>query len=293
MKYILLVIIALLGIFYYFKLKYYNPHKFFFIFGLKGSGKSCYMVHEMLKYLKKGWTIYTDMDVYIPGIRIISNADDLFRTYTPVEHSVIFLDECGATWSNRDWKKFDSKINDWFRFQRKYKCRVYANSQSFDIDKALREKTDSMILQTNIGNIISVSRPIIRKISITNPEFTGESKIVDALQFASPFSYRFYFMPRYFKYFNSFEVEKRPYMPYKLSGDMPTYKQLRKLGFSKKVCTTIISAYEKHDIEQSQDSLTFEASCASKLGEPKCNMTGKQPTAQQNRLLDSHIVYYN
>ena len=48
--------------------KYNNPYKLCFIFGKKGAGKSTLMVHNMLKDLKRGWTVYTDIqDVNIPG----------------------------------------------------------------------------------------------------------------------------------------------------------------------------------------------------------------------------------
>lgn len=237
------ILLGLFGIVFtvyeYFAIKYRNPHKFIFIFGKKGSGKSCYMAHEMIKYLKRGWTVYTDMSVNLPNVRIINDANDLFKTYTPEPHSVIFLDEIGITWHAREFKSFDAKIREWFKFQRKYHCRVYANSQDFDVDKGLRSLTDSMILQTNIGNFISVSRPIIRSIGFTDPSFTGESKLVDQLKFGSVFSYRFYFMPRYFKAFNSYDAPERPTMPYTTVNNKLTYKDLRKLGFSKKVAKAV------------------------------------------------------
>lgn len=268
MLYIIIIFIALFALFYYFKIKYYNPYTFTFIWGKKGSGKTCMMVHLMLKYLKKGWTVYTDIDVNLPNIRYISNTDQMFKKYTPSEHSVIFLDELGATWNNRRWDTFASEISDWFRYQRKYKCRVYANSQSLDYDKSLRDKTDALILQTNIGNVISISKPIIRKITLTDPSFTGESKPVDQLVFASPFHYKIYFMPRYFKYFNSFEVPFRPEMPYTLSSYQPEYNKLRRMGFSKKLARAIVAEYKKET--PTADALIFpsEASELARLGEP-------------------------
>lgn len=244
MIYILLIcFLAIIAVFLYYYIKAYNPHKFIFIWGKKGSGKSCLMVHDMLKYLKRGWSVYTDMDVDFPSVRIIKNTDQMFKSFTPEPHSVIFLDELGATWNNRQWKAFDSEISNWFRYQRKYKCRVYANSQSLDIDKSLRDKTDSLILQSNIGNVISVSRPIIRRITLTDPNFTGESKPVDQLVFASIFHCKVYFMPKYWKYFDSYDAPYRPPMPYELSKCNYTFKQLRKLGFSKKVANAILSQY--------------------------------------------------
>lgn len=213
--YIFFAIIVFFGlIFSFISRKFSNPYKFIFVFGKKGSGKSCFMVHEMIKHIKKGWTVYTDMPVFIDGVRIIEDADTLFKKYTPEPHSLICLDEIGVTWHSREFKSFDKKIREWFKYQRKYQCKVIANSQSFDIDKGLRELTDSMILQSNIGNIISVSRPIVRSVTVTDASITGESKIVDQLGFVRPWHYKFYLMPKYFKYFKSFDAPDRPSMPY-------------------------------------------------------------------------------
>lgn len=285
LRIILIIFIVLFSIFYYFKIKYRNPYTFTFIWGKKGSGKTCMMVHLMLKYLKKGWTIYSDIEVGLPGIRIIKNTDEMFKKYTPAKHSVIFLDELGATWNNRRWDMFASEIADWFRYERKYMCRVYANSQSLDYDKSLRDKTDALILQTNIGNVISVSKPIIRKITLTDPSFTGESKPVDQLVFASPLHYKIYFMPRYFKYFNSFDAPVRPPMPYTLSECKPDYKKLRHMGFSKKVALAIIAEYKKESPTPRPPVSPSEAPALAQLGELQCSLESYDlPTSKPDSL---------
>ena len=56
--------------------RYNNPYRLIFIFGKKGAGKSLYMVKQMIRYLKKGWTVYTDIDnCNLPGVRIIKAMD--------------------------------------------------------------------------------------------------------------------------------------------------------------------------------------------------------------------------
>lgn len=245
---ILKIIFAVLGVFllinFYFSFKYRNPHKYYFIFGKKGSGKSCLMVHEMMKFINRGWTIYTDMPVNIPNVRIIKDANELFKLYTPEPHSAIFLDEIGLTWHSRNFKSFDGRIREWFKLQRKYKCMVYCNSQVWDIDKGLRDLNDRLILQENIGNWLSVSKPIIRKTGLVEATAEGESRIADQLRFASIFQWKFYFMPKYFKYFNSFEAPYRPLMPYDKVQTEMSYKELRKYGFNKKTAKSIASQYE-------------------------------------------------
>lgn len=125
--------------------KYVNPHKLIFIFGKKGSGKSTYMISLMLHHLKRGWNVYTNMgDVCIPGVRVFPI--DQLKTCAPEPHSVLFVDEGGLIWDNRGFKSFDKGYTEFFKLQRKYKCKVYINSQDFDIDKKIRQLTDSMVL---------------------------------------------------------------------------------------------------------------------------------------------------
>lgn len=211
-----LILLTLLGGLGYCAKKYNNPYKLTFIFGKKGAGKSCYMVHEMLKLQKRGWTIYTDMqDVYIPGVRL-TTVNDLV-VGAPEPHSAIFLDEVGISMDNRNYKSFPPGLRDFFKYLRKMKCRLYMNSQAYDVDKKVRDTVDSMVLQTSLFNCISISRPIVRSVTLTESTAQADSRIADDLRFTSVFSWRFYWMPSYFKYFNSLEMPERPSLRYVLT----------------------------------------------------------------------------
>lgn len=208
-------IIALFGLILGFGIyakRFKNPYKLVFIFGKKGSGKSCFLIHELLKYKKMGYTCYTDMPCNIPDVRII-NADDL-KKFRPVENSALFLDEVGLTWDSRNFKNFDKGLTEFFKLQRHFRCVVFMNSQSFDVDKKIRDVTDGMILQSNIANCISVSRPIIRRVTLVEATAEGESRIADNLEFAKLWHWRFYWMPKYFKYFNSHSQPDREFIPF-------------------------------------------------------------------------------
>lgn len=199
---------------FFFAYKYRNPYKCVFIFGKKGSGKSCLMVNLMIKYRKRGWNIYTDIqDIRIPGVRIIDSS--MLQNFRPEPHSAIFLDEVGISMDNRSFKNFPPGLRDFFKYVRKMRCCVYLNSQAFDVDKKVRDTTDSMILQSSIANCISVSRPIRRRVTLTEPSAEAESRIADRLTFAPLWDWRFYWMPSYFKYFDSFEMPDRPLLPYR------------------------------------------------------------------------------
>lgn len=211
--FIILVVLSLIGL--YCSLRYANPYTLTFIFGKKGAGKSCWMVALMLRYLRKGYIVYTDMqDVNINGVRIVKV--DSFSTFRPEPHSVLFLDEVGITMDNRNFKSFPSGLRDFFKYVRKMKCIVYMNSQAYDVDKKVRDTTDSMALVTSLLGCISIYRPIVRSITLVDATAQSDSRIADNLRFSSIFSYRFLWMPRYFKYFNSLEMPPRDIVPYTL-----------------------------------------------------------------------------
>jgi len=211
----LCLLAACLGFFLYNSRKYRNPYKLTFIFGKKGAGKSCYMVKQMLRYQRKGWIIYTDMkDIRIPNVRIIDSRD--LAQFRPAEGSAIFLDEVGITMDNRNFKSFPPGLRDFFKYVRKMKCVVFMNSQAYDVDKKVRDTTDRMILQIAVGNVISISRPIRRSVTLTESTAQADSRIADNLRFTGFWSWEFFWMPNYFKYFDSLEMPKRSLIPYTL-----------------------------------------------------------------------------
>lgn len=198
---------------------YRNDYTLTFIFGKKGAGKSCFMIKEMKKHLKRGWNVYTDMqDCKLPDVRIIDWHDLI--DLVPQPHSVLFLDEVGVSLDNRKFKSFPDGLRDFFKFQRKYRIKCYMNSQAFDIDIKVRNVVDSMILQTSFMNVFSISRPIKRSICLTEPSAEAESRIADKLKFAPIWNCRIYYMPRYFKYFDSFDAPKREYITYRTVLDL-------------------------------------------------------------------------
>lgn len=193
--------------------KFSNPYKNYMIFGAKGSGKSTLMVKWMIQDLRHGWTVYTDMPgVSIEGVRFIKTLD--LAEFAPPPKSSVYLDEAGLSFDNRNFKSFPEGIRDFAALQRKYKVKWVLNSQTTDTDKKLRSRTDRLFLQTNIGNVIGITRPIIRTVTLTEASSMGESRIADQLKFDKPWRWRITLMPRYFKYFNSFNPPARKPIEY-------------------------------------------------------------------------------
>lgn len=222
--FIFFVLLGLISFTVVYSRRYANPYKLIFIFGKKGAGKSTLMVKWMLRDLKHGWNVYTDIqDCIIPGVRIINGQD--LSTFIPEPNSAVYLDEVGISFDNRNYKNFDSGLRDFFKLQRKYKCKVVMNSQSFDVDKKIRDTTDGMILQTSFLNMFTLSRPISRRVALVEASANGDSRIADNLKFDSILNWRISFMPKYFKYFKSFSAPPREPISFKqIAGDIKDLK---------------------------------------------------------------------
>lgn len=199
----------------FFLRKYFvQPYTLNFIFGKKGAGKSLYMVKLMLRYHKLGYVIYSDIVCNLPFV-IPIDANDL-ASYWPVAKSAIFLDEAGLLFDNRNFKNFQRGHTEFFKLQRKCQTVVWLNSQSFDIDKKIRDVVDTMYLQTRFL-FWTICRPIYRDITLTEPTGESESRVADKLRFKSIFSWRWTFMPRYYKFFDSFDLPDRDFLPSSVS----------------------------------------------------------------------------
>lgn len=193
--------------------KYANPYKLIMIFGKKGSGKSTLLTRLAVKYAKSGRVVYSNSEVFYPGIRKF-DVNDIGRfTFPP--YSVVFIDECGMIWDNRNYRAFRDDVRDWFKLQRHHKVTVYLFSQTFDIDLKLRNLTDLMYMCTCHFNVISLARRVNRKLVIVEPQGDSEGRIADGyvlqpliLQFFGMRSLYFTWIPKYKKYFNTRSLDR-------------------------------------------------------------------------------------
>lgn len=226
---------------------YVNPYKLIMIFGKKGSGKSTILTKYAVQYIKKGWTVYSTE--YIPGTYYIKpefigkfqlkdynfkaiNVDDyhglkkffvkLRLKFFPHRPKILLLiDEVGMIYDNRNFKSFSTEVRDFFKLQRHYYVRCVMFSQTFDVDKKLRDLTDAMYLVKNIGRIFCYGKRIVKRQNISNDSLDGSGgKIVDEYAFEPfllPFSRSLTFIPKYTKYFNSFIAPELPPMNFGLT----------------------------------------------------------------------------
>lgn len=205
--------------------KYKNPYKLFMVFGKKGSGKSAFLVRQAIKYQKKGYIIYTNMaDCCLENIRIIDS--DCLGDFVPCADSCLLLDEVGMLYDNRNYKNFKTSVRDFFKLQRHYRVVCFLASQTFDIDKKLRDLTDEMYLISNIATALSLVRPIRKTVTLTEATAEGESRIAENLKFRFFTSWRIYWIPNTIKYFESFVAPDRPLLKY-VSPENPISSRAR------------------------------------------------------------------
>lgn len=214
-----------------------NPYKLIMVFGKKGSGKSTYLAKLARTHIKKGWTVYSTEPIagtyYITPSQIgyFSFVDYNYKVFEPDNYKglsrlihcifnklfphfpkiLLLVDEVGLIWDNREYKKFDPNVKKFFKFQRHYHVKCYLFSQTFDIDKKLRDLTDEMYLVRNVARIFTYGKKIRKFITIKESQTDDSSSLAEGMEF-EPFilffagSRTLTFIPRWIKYFNSYVI---------------------------------------------------------------------------------------
>lgn len=149
-----------------------NPYDLVCYFGKKGSGKTSLISCLTYKYKKEGFHIYcTDK---ISGTNYINYKD--IGSFVPLPNSVLFIDEIGLLFNNRDYKNFDKLKIEFFKLSRHYKCKIICFSQVYDdMDKTIRNLFDEIHLLTRFARIFQIDRKINTKYDIFNYK-SGESE---------------------------------------------------------------------------------------------------------------------
>lgn len=222
---ILFGFVVVLASYHFATRKYLNPYKLTMIFGKKGSGKSTLLTKLALQYQRRGIPVFSTEK--IPGCYLITPSDIGYTEFP--EGCVLLIDEVGMIWDNRNFKTFKPAVRDWFKLQRHRKITVYLFSQTFDVDKKIRDLTDEMYLVEKKFRVFSYAKRILKRTVLNKSTAESPSKLDEDLVFDSLLlfwcgSRRFTFIPKYAKYFDSFvcdplkvrEFEQVPfYLPIK------------------------------------------------------------------------------
>lgn len=220
--FLVIVLLAVLGYYVYNVIKYRRPEfPLTYLIGKKGTGKSTVLARLIKRHVKQDWLCYTtnrelvsDNCKYIP-----------FKMLGKVAlppHSCLFWDEASLDVFNRNFKNFDTDIRDWLVYMRHYGNKVYIVSQSYNIDKSIKDLVDVIYLLSSPLPLITIAQKVNRKITVATSS-DGESKITESLFIQSPLSAKKIWQPAYYKYFDSFS--KLPDLPVLSPEDDPeTYK---------------------------------------------------------------------
>lgn len=216
MGFLIFIFVSIFLMFLFLKLtkKYANPYTLTMVFGKKGCGKTTYLTKLAYKHNKNGWLVFSTEDIpYSYRIQY----SDIGKYWFP-ENSCILIDEVGMIWDNRDFKNFNHAVRDWFKFQRHNKCKVYLFSQTFDIDKKLRDLTDAMYLLVKRFRIFSYGKKISKYIVLNKSSAESPSNIAENLEF-EPFIFFFLgtreltYIPHWIKSFDSHTRLSIPDLP--------------------------------------------------------------------------------
>lgn len=202
--------------------KFLDPWKLIMVFGKKGSGKSTLAAKLAVQYLRKGFTVYTNMrDMNIEGVRYFDVS--MLGDFVPALKSLVLIDEAGSCYDARKWEKFKSSTSDFYRYQRHHQCLVYLFSQDFDVDKRLRSLTDHFYLVVKVFRLFTLAKRVDRAVRLVEPTADSDGRFADGLKYSSFTTWKLTYIPRYSKYFNSFTLLERPELPYEsLTGYVVT-----------------------------------------------------------------------
>jgi hypothetical protein len=202
---IMFVFLLFLLVFHFVTRKFVNPYTLSMVMGKKGSGKTTLIAKLAYRYQKQGRRVYCTER--IPGCYLIGYKDIGVIDIPP--HSVLLVDEVGMIWDNRKFKNFSDEVRDWFKLQRHYKVTVWLFSQSFDVDKKIRDLCDDIWIVSKFMRVFSYGKRVRRKLVVVKssaeaPSRIDEDLVIDSLLFFFLGSRSFTFIPKYAPLFDSF-----------------------------------------------------------------------------------------
>lgn len=204
-------------------------------FGLPGCGKTTFLAMLAYKALKKKQykNVYTNVALNMPGVTVITN--ECIGTYE-LRDCLLLIDEATLFADNRAYKSFSKSQMEYFLLHRHRNADIVLFTQQWDgVDRKIRVITDRVFYIYKgklLGHWFSSCYRIPYGIIIPDPK-KGSEKLGEIIQGYSkpPLLIRLFFTkrifrPRYYPFFNSWELEELPPIPEHFSvieGDLKNY----------------------------------------------------------------------
>ena len=210
-----------------------NPYSSELYIGKKGAGKSTNMARLASKYTNLGWSVLCTEK--LSGTYFI-DYNDIGKVSIP-ENSVLLIDEAGIVFNNRNWKTLGMHVIKFMKYARHYRVKLILFTQSnAEIDVSFMRICDRLILVRNVMNCIGVCRHLTYKQVLIPASATAEARITDDIVpvFILFGGITFFWMPKYWKYFDSFnqvlELEDKEFefTPYPIGIKPYDYKKNKK-----------------------------------------------------------------
>lgn len=181
----------------------------YMFFGRKRCGKSTLLTRLALRALAAGQTVYSTIP--IAGTYFFDGKQTGFFQFEP--GSLVLIDEVGLVFPSRDFKSFKAETRSLFKLQGHYKLTIVICSQSFDVDKAIRDLCDEIYLVKKWFKWLSICKRVRRSIVVTKATDYGGSTFADQYELTKlPFGRNriFTWLPLYWNKFDSYAAPKLP-----------------------------------------------------------------------------------
>ena len=181
------------------------------IIGTPGAGKTSFLAMLAKKY-SKTCTVYSNTP--IKGTILINDKDVGYFNFACFgKPAVLLLDESGIAYNNRDFKNglmSDPMRLTYWKLVRHYHCTIFVASQGLDVDKKIRDLSESMfIIKKGLIPHTSIIQPVIRKIDVDKLSH----QLVDSYIIGGKVLSKRIFRPLYYKYFDSWTAPVLPDYP--------------------------------------------------------------------------------
>ena len=250
MKYfvcIVFVVFVSVSLFMEYTKKFENVYQLIMLLGFRGKGKSSLLTKIAIYWQKRGKNVYSNYEIF--GCYKFDSKD--FGFYHLPPESVLILDEISTIFRNRNWKDFPEEAELFIRYLRKYRIRLYTASQNLDTDVKILSNMDAVFLLEKYFNVFTVAKKIKRSQVLhgseqdENGKRESEGFITENYKFDVPTTWIFCYIPRWIKFFNSFEapqLPKKKYYKYKFINEPYLYSLTHYWGYKK---DQIIGLYNK------------------------------------------------